>query len=166
MSYENTSGIGVFNQYGPRSTGNSVGTDHTENAEHELSLEFSGTSLHDSTFLPPFVVPQGARFLSAYLFVEEAFTLTGTTPGVAIGGTAPATNGVAITAANLGAVGAVDISAALAGTWAVDATAGTTASEKVKIALTGTTPAVTSGVGKASVVATFIYKHREKGAVN
>jgi hypothetical protein len=166
MPYVNQAGIGVYNQYGARSTGNSVGTDHSQNASHELSLEFSGTSLADSLFVPPHVIPKGAKFTRATLVVHQPFTLTGTTPGLAVGGTAPATNGVPITAANLSAAASIDLTAALAGTWATASATGTTASEKVSIALTGTTPAVTSGVGKASLVINYIYKNRELGAVN
>lgn len=166
MPYLNQAGIGVYNQYGPRSTGNSVGTDHSQNAVHELSLEITGTSLNDSLFVPPFVVPKGARMVRATLVVDQAFTLTGTTPTVQIGGTAPATNGLTLSAANLGSVQSVDVSASLAGTWATASAAGTTAAEKVTIALGGTTPAVTPGVGKASVVIGYIYKHRDIGSVN
>jgi hypothetical protein len=166
MPYVNQAGLNVSNQYGARSTGNSVGTDHSQNASHELSLEFSGTSLADSLFLPPFVIPKGAKITRATLVVHDPFTLTGTTPGLAVGGTAPATNGVAITAANLSSAQSIDLSSALAGTWATSSTTGTTASEKVTIALTGTTPAVTPGAGKASLVINYIYKNRTLGAVN
>jgi hypothetical protein len=166
MPYLNQAGINVFNQYGARSTGNSVGTDHTQNAVHELSVEITGTSLADSLFVPPYVIPKGVRFLRATLVVDQAFTLTGTTPTVQIGGTAPGTNGLTLSAANLGSVASLDVSAGLAGTWATNSAAGTTAAEKVTIALGGTTPAVTSGVGKASVVMSYIYKHRDLGAVN
>lgn len=166
MPFENSSGLGVFNQYGARSTGNTVGTDHSQNAEHELSLEITGTSLNDSRFLPPYVVPKGARFYAARLTVDQAFTLGGTTPTVQIGGTAPGTNGITLSAANLGAVQTLDVSSALAGTWATNSAAGTTAAEKVTIALGGTTPTVTAGVGKASLVMKYFYKHRDIGSVN
>jgi hypothetical protein len=166
MPYTNEAGIGVFNQYGPRSTGNSVGTDHSQNSVHELSLEFTGTSLNDSRFLPPYVVPKGARFTRATLVVDQAFTLGGTTPTVQVGGTAPATNGITLSAANLGSVQSLDVSSALAGTWATNSAAGTTAAEKVVIQLGGTTPTVTAGVGKASLVMVYVYKHRDIGSVN
>lgn len=166
MPYQNAAGINVFNQYGPRSTGNTVGTDHVQNAVHELSLEISGTSLADSLFIPPYVVPKGVRFFRATVDVRQAFTLTGTTPTVQIGGTAPGTNGLTLSAANLGSVATVDVSAGLTGTWATASATGTTASEKVTIALGGTTPAVTSGAGKASIVMSYIYKNRELGSTN
>jgi len=165
MPYQNAAGINVFNQYGPRSTGTSVGTDHSQNSVHELSIEFSGTSLNDSLFVPPYVVPKGVRFTRATLDVRSAFTLTGTTPTVIFGGTAPATNGITLAAASLAAVAALDVSSSLTGTWATNSAAGTTASEKVTVALGGTTPAVTAGVGKASLVLHYIYKNRELGSV-
>lgn len=166
MPYLNQAGLNVFNQYGPRSTGNAVGTDHTQNAVHELSLEITGTSLNDSLFLPPYVIPKGVRFTRATLVVDQAFTLTGTTPTVQFGGTAPATNGITLSAANLGSVASLDVSASLAGTWATNSAAGTTAAEKCTLALGGTTPAVTAGVGKASLLLNYIYKHRDLGSVN
>lgn len=165
MTYENKTGLGIFTQYGTRSTGNSVGTDNTPGATSELNLEVSGNSLQ-SLFLPPYTVPKGAKFVRATLVVHEAFTLTGTTPTLQIGGTAPGTNGLTLSAAQLGAVASVDVSSALAGTWATASTTGATASEKVTLALGGTTPAVTAGVGKASIVMQYIYKNRTLGASN
>jgi hypothetical protein len=156
MAYENKSGIGVFNQYGPRHSGNTAGTDDDFD---ELTLEFSGNSLQ-STFLPPCVIPKGARIQRATLFIDEGFTLTGTSPTVQVGGTAPGTNGASFTATDLGTVGAIDVSSKFAGTWATNSALGTTASEKVTIALGGTTPAVTPGVGKATLWVEFRYKKR------
>lgn len=166
MPYVNNAGLGVFNQYGARSTGNSVGTDHSQNSVHELNLEITGTSLADSQFIPPYVVPKGVRFTRATLVVDQAFTLTGTTPTVQFGGAAPQTNGITLSAANLGSVQSIDVSASLAGTWATASAAGTTASETCKLQLGGTTPAVTAGVGKATLALIYIYKHRELGSVN
>lgn len=167
MTYEATSGRNVSTQYGRRSTGNTVGTDHTRNSTHELSVEFSGTSLNDSTFLPPFVVPKGAHFVRAFLHVHESFNLGGTTPVVRIGGTLPATNGLTLSEAQLeGGFAVIDVSSALAGTWATASATGTTAAEEVTIALGGTNPTVASGVGKASVVMEYVYKTRELGSSN
>lgn len=165
MAYESKTGLNVNNQYGARSTGTSVGTDWSKNSAHELTIEFSGNSLQDR-FMPPFVLPKGARITRAELNVLEAFTLTGTTPTVIFGGTAPATNGITLSAATLGSVATTDQSAALTGTWATNSAAGTTASEKVTNTLGGTTPAVTAGVGKASLVIRYVYKNRELGSFN
>lgn len=166
MPFENKTGLNVYSQYGPRTVGSTVGTDHSKNARHELNFEFTGTSLAEGTFLPPFVVPKGARFERATLTVHQAIVITGTTPGLAVGGTAPATNGLALTAANLGTVATLDVSSQLAGTWATASAAGTTAAERVTIALTGTTPVVTTGTGKVSLVIVYSYKNRELGATN
>ena len=165
MSYESKTGLNVSNQYGTRSTGTSVGTDFSKNSVHEISIEFSAASMQDR-FMPPYVVPKGARMTRATLNVLEVFTLTGTTPTVIFGGTAPATNGITISAATLGAVGTSDQSAALTGTWATNSALGTTASEKVTNTLGGTTPAITPGAGKASLTITYVYKNRQLGSVN
>jgi len=165
MAYENKSGLGVFNQYGPRSVGTSVGVEHSDDSIHQLSIEFSGTSLQDS-FLPPLVIPKGAHFLRYVLSVHEAFNITGTTPTVIFGGTAPATNGVVLTEAELEAVGTKIPASAGAGTWSTTSATGTSASEKVTFALGGTTPVVVTGVGKATLTAEFVYKNRTLGSAN
>jgi len=165
MSYENKTGIGVFSQYGPRSVGTTAGVQQAENSIGQVSIEFSGTSLQDA-FIPPLVVPKGAHFLRYVLSVQEAFTMTGTTPTLIFGGTAPATNGIVLTAAELAAVGTKIPASAGTGTWSTTSATGVTASEKVTFALGGTTPAVTTGVGKATLTAEFIYESRTLGSAN
>jgi hypothetical protein len=165
MSYENKTGIGVFSQYGARTVGTSVGLETSNDSIQKLSIEFSGTSLQDS-FLPPLVIPKGAHFLRYVLTVHEAFNITGTTPTVIFGGTAPATNGVVLTEAELEAVGSKVPASAGAGTWSTTSATGTSASEKVTFALGGTTPVVVTGVGKATLTAEYIYKNRQIGSAN
>lgn len=158
MSYENSSGRNVYTQYGTRDTGVSIGTDHSRNAEHELTVEITANELvaGGATFLPPFVVPKGARFTRATLSIHNPITITGT---LNVGGTAPGTNGVPITAANLAnaAATAIDLSAALAGTWATASAVGTTAAERVTT--TGPTT-VTKGNGHATLTLRYVYKQR------
>ena len=77
MSYENKAGLGVFNQYGPRETGGSIGLEHGENSTHVLNITLTPEFLNTG-FVPPVVIPKGALFRSAILRVDEAFTLTGT----------------------------------------------------------------------------------------
>lgn len=158
MTYLNQAGINVFNQYGPRETGVSVGTDHSQNAEHELTVEFTAQELvaAGAGFLPPFFVPKGARFTRATLSVHSPITITGT---LNFGGTAPGTNGIPLSAANLAnaANTAIDLSASLAGTWATNAAVGTTASERVTY--TGPTT-VTKDAGKATLTLRYLYKQR------
>lgn len=159
MAYENTSGLNVFNQYGPRDTGGTVGVETGTESIRQLSLEITDTGLIDG-FLPPFHLPAGAKFLRYILRVDQAFTLTGTTPTVIVGGTAPATNGIVLTAAELGTVGTKTPTSTGTGTWAVAAALGTTATERVRVILGGTTPAVTPGAGQATLIAEYIYKNR------
>jgi len=158
MSYENSSGRNVFTQYGSRNTGVSIGTDHTYGAEHELTIEVTAQELvaNGAGYLPPFVLPKGARFTRATLSVHSPITITGT---LTYGGTTPGTNGIPLTAANLANVAntSIDLSASLAGTWATNAAVGTTAAEKVTY--TGPTT-VTKDAGKATLTLKYIYKQR------
>lgn len=156
MGYESNSGLGVSNQYGQRSTGNSVGIDSTDNSIGILSIQFTGQSLNEA-FMPPLVFPRGAHPIRYILRVDEAFALTGTTPGVSFGGLAPVTNGVALTQAELQAIGTKIPASTGAGTWSVTSATGTTANEKVSKSLTGTTPVVTAGVGKATLTVEYSF---------
>lgn len=156
MTYENSSGRNVSTQYGTRNTGVSIGTDHSYNATHELTVELTAQEMGGSFFLPPFFVPKGARFTRASLSVHSPITVSAT---VNVGGTAPGTNGIPLTAANLAnAAGTViDLSASLAGTWATNAAVGTTASERVTYNGGGT---ITKNDGKATLTLEYVYKQR------
>lgn len=157
MSYENSSGRSVFTQYGTRNTGISIGTDHTYGAKHELTVELTALELQNSGgFLPPFVVPKGARFIRATLSIHSPITTTTT---VNVGGTAPGTNGIPLTTGNLGnaANTVIDLSSSLAGTWATNAAVGTTAAEKVTYSGGGT---ITRDGGKATLTLEYVYKQR------
>jgi hypothetical protein len=166
MPFENSAGIGVSNFYGPRDTGGSVGVEQSSDGIHQLSLELTDATLANiGTLGPKYKMLAGAHILRAFLRVDEAFTLTGTTPGLVVGGAAPATNGIAITAAELAAVGTKIPASTGTGTWAANSATGTTATETVTSALTGTTPAVTLGAGRATLMVEFVYKNRPKPAV-
>jgi hypothetical protein len=155
MPFENSAGIGVNNHYGTRNTGYSIGVESTSGGSQTLTVHLTGESLNNG-FMPPVFVPKGALITSAVLVVDEAFAVsTGGT--VAIGGTAPATNGVVLTEAKLEAVGASDVSALAVGTWATNSATGTTAAQRVSKAVTGT---VTSTVGKAQLVITFVNRDK------
>lgn len=156
MSYENTAGLGVNNQYGVRNTGGSTGKVDDDVIQF-ASFDFTAESLIGG-FVPPLVIPKGAHFLRYILRVDEVFTLTGTSPTVIFGGTAPATDGVVLTATELGTVGTKVPASTGTGTWAVASTTGTTAAQKVTKTLGGTTPAVTAGAGKATLIAEYLYK--------
>lgn len=158
MTYLNQAGINVYNHYGARDTGNSIGLEHGEDSLHRLSIAFDYNSLNGG-FLPPVYVPKGALFRTAVLRVDEAFNLTGTTPTVIFGASGTeATNGIVLTEAELEAVGTKTPASTGTGTWAQGSATGTTASAKVGKTLGGTTPAVTAGVGKATLILTFLNK--------
>jgi len=157
MAYEDNTGLNVHNHYGARRTGGSVGVERSTDSIHQLSIQFTGQSLADG-YLPPVVIPRGAQFLRYRLRVDEAFVVTGTTPTLIFGGTAPGTNGVVLTEAELEAVGTKTPASAGAGTWSTTSATGTTAAEEVTFTLGGTTPAIASTSGRGTLIAEFIYK--------
>lgn len=143
----------VHNHFGPRDTGKTVGVIGTEGALNELTIHLDGAMVSDAAF--PLLAPQlpaGALVISAYVEVEEVFTLGGTTPTINIGTEgSETTNGVEISEAQAEAVGTYDITSTRAGTWAT----GLTANTVVGLAMDGTTP--TSAVtGKAKVVIRYL----------
>lgn len=153
MAYENTAGIGVNNHYGARVTGNAIGVETSDNSVHLLTIQFTGESLNE-TFLPPVFVPKGALFRRFILRVDEAFAVS-TSGTVTFGGTVPGTNGVVLTEAELEAVGTKAPASTGAGTWAVGSATGTTASQRVAKAISGT---VTATQGKATLICEFVNK--------
>lgn len=158
MSFSNTAGLNVNNFYGPRDTGGSIGLEHGEDSLHRLSISFDPTTLNGN-YLPPVVIPRGALFRSAQLRVDEAFTLTGTSPTVIFGAAgSEATNGIVLTQAELQAVGTKVPASTGTGTWSQASATGVTAPAKVGKALGGTTPAVTGSAGKATLTLTFFNK--------
>ena len=161
MPFGNQAGLGVNNFYGPRDTGGAVGLEHGENSEYILSMQIT-PEYFNGTFVPPVVVPKGALFRSAKLRVDEAFTLTGTTPAIVYGALgSETTNGFTISAAELGSVGTKIPASTGTGTWSTTSTTGTTAPAKVGKVLTGTTPAATVGAGKAILVLTYFNKSKQ-----
>lgn len=155
MPFGNQSGLGVNNFYGPRDTGGSVGIEHGEDSLTRLSIAFTADSLRGS-YIPPVVIPKGALFRSAVLRVDEAFTMTGTSPTVIFGSLASeATNGVVMTSAELATIGTKAPASTGTGTWAQNSTTGVAAAAKVGQVLGGTTPVVTGTAGKATLILTF-----------
>lgn len=156
MTFKNNAGIGVFQNYGKRDTGNAVGLEQGTNSGFRLSVNLTGQMLNDG-FVPLVVVPKGALFRSATLRVDEAFVLGGTSPTIRIGAAGSvATNGVVISETQAETVGTKALAAG-AGTWAFDSTTGTTAAAKVAIDMGGTSPTATSA-GKAVLVLEFFNK--------
>jgi len=159
MPFENKAGLNVNNYYGPRDTGGSVGVEERDGTVVTLSLTLTGASLNNLGFVPPVQVPKGALFRRAVLRVDEAFTLGGTTPTLQVGSAGSvATNGVVVSQAELQAVGTKTLASAGAGTWAFSSATGVTAAALVGLALGGTSPTVTSTVGKATLSLEFLHK--------
>lgn len=143
----------VHNHYGPRNTGKTVGQFDTDGALQELILDIDGTMVGNAAYplLAP-KLPAGVIIEDVYLKVTEDFVLGGTTPAIEVGTeTSEDTNGFTITKAQAEAVGTYDLTSALSGTWA----AGLAAETTVGLALSGTTPTVTSA-GKARVVIRYV----------
>jgi hypothetical protein len=153
MPYENTAGLGVSNQYNARETGGAAGVERSSNSVQTVTYDLTGEMLN-STFTPPVFIPKGAKVIKATLRVDEVFNVSASGT-VAIGGTAPATNGVVLTEAQLEALGTKDVSAGAVGTWATSSTTGTTASQRLTKAITGT---VAANTGKGSLVVEYFYK--------
>lgn len=153
MSFENSTGLGVYSSYGKRNTGGTVGCETSDGSTRDYSITFTGESLN-SGFLPGVVVPKGSKLKGAILRVDEAFAVTsgGT---VTFGGTVPGTNGIVLTKAELEAIGTKTPASAGAGTWATSSATGTTAAQFINKAVSGT---VTATQGKATLILTFVNK--------
>ena len=143
----------VHGHFGARESGKTNGIVKTEGFVNELTIDIDGDMVSDAAYplLAP-TLPAGAIIEDVYLKVTEAFVLGGTTPAIEIGTeTSESTNGFTITEAQAEATGTYDVTAALSGTWAAGLAAATT----VGLALSGTSPTVTSA-GKARVVIRYI----------
>lgn len=153
MTYANQAGLGVNNVYGSRNTGGAIGLEHGYNSTNVLSFNLTGEMLN-STYMPPVVFPKGAIVRRAILRVDEAFVVSASGT-VAIGGTAPGTNGVVLTEAKLEAVGTSDVSALAVGTWATNSATGPTTSQLITKSITGTVGAT---AGKGTLTVEYYYK--------
>lgn len=159
MSFDNASGIGVFNHYGPRDTGGTVGVETDKDGVHQLSIYFTGESVNGA-FISPFVMPKGAKPLRYLLTVDEAFALSGTSPTVQFGSKGSVgTNGVTLTKTELESTGVTSVTTQGNGTWATSGT-GVSASAEIDQQLGGTLPVVDPTVGKATLTVEYLYKVR------
>lgn len=158
MTFSNSTGLGVYTQYGNRDTGLVVGVEQSSDSVHQLSISFTGASLADG-FIPPTTVPKGALFKEAILRVDEAFVVTGTTPTLIFGAlTTEATNGIVISEAELENVGTKALASAGTGTWAFTSSTGTTATAKVGKTTGGTSPVIATTAGKATLTLKYYSK--------
>jgi hypothetical protein len=154
MAKEESSGLGagVRSRFGPVDIPDgSQGVVRTAGNKNELVVEFSGNDINDDDFQKA-IVPAGSLVVDAYVEISEVFALGGTTPTINVGTDgSEGTNGVEISKAEAEALGTVDISASIAGTWAASLASDTT----VSIALDGTTPTATDA-GHAKVVISYV----------
>lgn len=151
MSYESSTGLGVATQYGVRNTGGSNGLEQSSNAVQKMSFNLTGEMLN-STFNPPVYMPKGAKVQRCTLRVDEVFVISAAGT-VAVGGTAPGTDGVVLTEAKLEALGTSDVSSLAVGTWATSSTTGPLTTQKVTKAVTGTAGAT---AGKATLIVEYL----------
>ncbi|MEE8599277.1 MAG: hypothetical protein V3S69_07225 [Dehalococcoidales bacterium] len=154
MAKEESSGLGagVRSRFGPVDIPDgSQGVVRTAGNKNELVVEFSGNDINDDDFQKA-IVPAGSLVVDAYVEISEVFDLGGGTPTINVGTDgSEGTNGVEISEAEAEALGTVDISASIGGTWATSLASDTT----VSIALDGTTPTVTDA-GHAKVVIGYV----------
>jgi hypothetical protein len=157
MTIENTSGLGVNNQYGPRDIQEGVlggGELPTSGAMHEAVIYARGKDLNNAglAFDTNKTLPAGAKFIEAYAEVTEAFVLGGTTPTINVGTSTSAGTNFAIELAEAEgeAIGEV-YNATGAGTFAAPLAADTL----IAVELDGTTPTVTDA-GELKVVIRYL----------
>ena len=107
----------------------------------------------NSSFRPEVILPAGSLPTLAYIDVSEVFVMGGTSPTILVGTSgSEATNGCVISEAIAEAVGTVDITSTLTGTWDASLAAATT----VGVTMGGTSPTATSTAGKARLVVQYV----------
>jgi hypothetical protein len=153
MSFYGDTGLGVNNFSGPRTALEGMGGHvKTEGAKKQMVLEFAGTNINDGVMDSVVTLPANALVVAAYADIEEAVTMTGTTPTILIGTNgSEVTNGLVISEAQAEAAGVYDVSGTLTGTWA----AGLLTDTAVSVTLGGTTPTVTND-GHIKVVIEYV----------
>lgn len=150
MTFEANNGLGVNAHYGPRGVQDGVasgGKVQKNGSVHEAVVYISGDDFAGGTsYNTQLELPAGAIPIDATFEVTEAFTLGNADNVFNVGtDTSESTNGLAL--ANPDALGTTE-DATPAGTWAAALAADTS----VGVSVTGTTAAVTAGVGKAKAV--------------
>lgn len=153
MAYENSAGLNVYNQYGSRQTGGTLGTEKSIDSVRTVVMDLTGEMLN-SGYTPVMYMPKGAKVIKAILRVDDVFVVSAAGT-VAIGGTAPGTDGVVLTEAKLEALGTSDVSTLAVGTWATASATGPLTSQKVTKLITGTVGATS---GKGTLVVEYFFK--------
>lgn len=153
MAKELDSKRGVTVQYGVRGTGRAAGNLAAKGGRYRKAVDITGEALNDGLISIDYI-PAESLIEKAYVQVEEAFVLGGTTPTILVGTDgSEATNGVVVSEAQAESAGQVlDISGTLTGTWA----AGLAADTKIGLELGGTSPTADSSVGKARLVIEYV----------
>lgn len=153
MSFESNTGLGVPAFYGTRTALEGLGGHiKTEGAKKEMVIEFAGTNINDGVMDSVVTLPANALVTAAYVDVNEAVTMTGTSPTILIGTNgSEVTNGLVISEAQAEAAGVYDIYSTATGTWA----AGLLSDTSVSVALGGTSPTITND-GRIKVVVEYV----------
>lgn len=156
MAYENSAGLGVVNQFGPRLVQDggvaSGGQVHGSGAVEEHVIYINGTDFTGLGYDTRLVVPKGAKFLESYIEITEAFVLGGTTPKLNVGtkGSEATNAAMALTEAQAEAVGEVFTGTGL-GTYASPLAA----DSAVSVLISGA-GATVGTAGKAKLVIRYI----------
>lgn len=149
--FESNTGLGVFNQYGPRGVQDGVvsgGEVHGQGGStFEKVVYITGDDFNSTTgFNTLLTLPAGSFPIEAVFEITEAFTVGNADNVINIGtDTSESTNGFAIADPETAEV-TKDTSGA--GTWAAALAANTA----VGVSVTGTTAAITAGSGAAKVI--------------
>jgi hypothetical protein len=147
MGYEDNTGLGVNNHYGPRETGAFNGELPSKGRERELVMDINGAAVtNGGALLDDAILPAGADITRVYVCVTTAATSWGNADNVVDVGTdtTEATNGFTMTDTIMDTVATTDMTSELSGTWAAPLAAATT----VGFAVSGTTAAMVGGEAK------------------
>lgn len=155
MSYEDSAGLSVFNQYGPRFTQDGVvsgGKNRTAGAYEEAVVYVKGSDFTSGAFDTRLTLPAGATFVEAIAEVTEAFVLGGTSPTINVGtnGSEGTNYAIELSEAQGEATGTY-YNATGGGTFAAPLAADTV----IGVALDGTSPTVTDA-GEAKIVIRYL----------
>lgn len=143
----------VNTHYNEREVGKTVGVTRKSGFVAELTLDIDADMVSNAAYalLAP-KIPAGSIIEDAYVVVDEAFALGGTSPTILVGTEgSEATNGLVISETQAEAAGTYDVTSTLTGTWA----AGLAAETTLGLALGGTSPTVTTA-GKLRVVIRYV----------
>jgi len=154
MSYENSAGLGVTNQYGVRDTQDSAvlsgGKVESQGSVHEAVVYFTGEEISGTEVVTSLTVPAGSRVLDATLEIVEAIAMGNADNDIVIGTAGDSEVDGADFDNTTGAVGAYNASA-INNDWAGVLAADTS----VAVQVTGTTPDNTTG-GKGKIVVRYL----------